>query len=293
MKILFIGTVKFSYKALEKLISLNSNVVGVITKEKSNFNSDFVDLTPLCIKNNIAIKYVDDINLQENIHWIKRLNPDIVFCFGWSSLLKHEMLNVAPMGVIGYHPANLPKNRGRHPLIWALVLGLKKSASTFFFMSEGADDGDIISQVKFDILYEDDANSLYEKVTNIALKQIEIFVDELLNNKYQRIRQDSSKANLWRKRSKNDGVIDFRMSSYAIYNLVRALTKPYVGATLYYKNEEVILWKVEEVECELDNIEYGKVLDVQNNTILVKCYDKAIRILEHTFVELPRIGEYL
>ena len=31
------------------------------------------------------------------------------------------------LGVIGYHPAELPKNRGRHPLIWALVLGLKKT----------------------------------------------------------------------------------------------------------------------------------------------------------------------
>lgn len=36
------------------------------------------------------------------------------------------------MGVLGYHPAKLPQNRGRHPLIWALALGLKKSASTFF-----------------------------------------------------------------------------------------------------------------------------------------------------------------
>ena len=37
------------------------------------------------------------------------------------------------MGVLGFHPSELPKNRGRHPLIWALALGLKKSASTFFY----------------------------------------------------------------------------------------------------------------------------------------------------------------
>ena len=47
---------------------------------------------------------------------------------------------------MGYHPAELPYNRGRHPIIWALALGLKSTASTFFYMKEGADDGDIISQ---------------------------------------------------------------------------------------------------------------------------------------------------
>ena len=42
MKILFIGTVEFSKIALKKLIELNAQVVGVCTKEKSEFNSDFL-----------------------------------------------------------------------------------------------------------------------------------------------------------------------------------------------------------------------------------------------------------
>ena len=56
MKILFIGTVKFSEIALQKLIELNAQVVGVCTKEKSKFNSDYADLRPLCEKNKIPYK---------------------------------------------------------------------------------------------------------------------------------------------------------------------------------------------------------------------------------------------
>ncbi len=246
MRILFIGTVEFSYKALEKLISLNANIVGVCTKEKSNFNSDFSDLTPLCKKSNIPYKYIDDINSQDSIDWIKSLKPDIIFCFGWSSLIKKELLDLPKMGVVGYHPAKLPQNRGRHPLIWAMVLGLTKSASTFFFMQEGADDGDILSQKEFDILYEDNAQSLYSKVSNIALEQIEEFLPRLQNDNFQKLKQNHNLANSWRKRSKVDGVIDFRMTSNAIYNLVRALSKPYVGAILKYKDEEISIWKVED-----------------------------------------------
>jgi len=187
MRAVFIGTVEFSLRSLEKLIGLNVNLVGVITKESSSFNSDFVDLKSLCISNGIPCLYVDDINSLDSIKWIKDLNPDVIFCFGWSSLIKKEILNIAPMGVVGYHPTKLPMNRGRHPLIWALALGLEESASTFFFMDEGADTGDILSQVDFEISYQDDARSIYDKVNDIALCQIEDFIPGLSKENIQKL----------------------------------------------------------------------------------------------------------
>jgi formyl transferase domain protein len=293
MKILFIGAVEFSYKSLEKLIDLNAEIVGVCTKKVSNFNSDFADLTPLCNKANIPLRYVDNINSNESIDWIKSLKPDIIFCFGWSNLIKKELLNLPKMGIVGYHPALLPKNRGRHPIIWALALGLKASGSTFFFMTDGVDDGDILSQEEVEIFYEDDARSLYDKVLATALKQIEYFLPKLQNNSFQSFKQNNSLANAWRKRGKLDGKIDFRMTSGAIYNLVRALTRPYVGAHVEYNGKDVSVWKVKEVDFSRENIEHGKVLENDGRTIIVKTYDKAIKIIEHDFVELPKIGEYL
>ena len=293
MRILFIGTVEFSYKALKKLIELNAEIVGVCTKNKSDFNSDFADLTPLCKQADVPIKYLDDVNSSENIEWVRGLSPDIIFCFGWSNLIKKDLLGLPKMGVVGYHPALLPKNRGRHPLIWALALGLNISGSTFFFMTEGADDGDILSQEKVEILYEDDAKSLYDKVSNIALRQIETFLPKLQNNSFEIIKQNNDLANVWRKRGRTDGKIDFRMTSRAIYNLVRALTKPYVGAHVEYNGQDISIWKVEEVEFDQSNIEFGKVLENNGKSFIVKTYDKAIRIIDHDFKELPKVGEYL
>ena len=293
MKILFIGTVEFSKIALQKLIELNAQVVAVCTKEKSEFNSDFADLRPLCEKNKIPFKLVNDVNSKDNYNWIKSLNPDIIFCFGWSNLLKKNILTLTPMGVLGFHPSKLPKNRGRHPLIWALALGLKKSASTFFFMDEGIDSGEILSQKDFDILSTDDAQILYDKFVNIALLQIEEFLPQLEKKTYQTIKQNDEASNIWRKRAKIDGQIDFRMGSRAIYNLVRALSKPYVGAHINYKDKEIIVWKVEIIENEQHNIESGKVLDISEDKILVKTYDGAIKITDHEFKKLPNVGEYL
>ena len=131
MRIFFIGTVSFSEKRLEKLLSLDAEIVGVATKSKSAFNADHVDLTPICEKNNIPVKYVKDINAPHIIQWIGSLNPDVIFCFGWSSLIKKELLELTKLGVVGFHPTELPKNRGRHPLIWALFLGLEKGLLLF------------------------------------------------------------------------------------------------------------------------------------------------------------------
>ncbi len=293
MRILFIGTVKFSLKLLERLILLDANIVGVCTKKSSDFNSDFSDLTPICKESNIPYIYVNDINSTKNIKWIKELSPDVIFCLGWSNLIKEELLNIPPLGIVGYHPAKLPQNRGRHPLIWALVLGLEKSASTFFFMDDKADSGDIILQEEFEILDTDDASKLYNKVLGIALKQVELLVFQLRTKSYTRFEQNHKLSNNWRKRNYLDGNIDFRMSSKAIYNLVRGLSKPYIGASIKYNNQDIRIWKVQVVDINLKNIEYGKVLSILNDTITVKTYDGAIKLLEHEFKTLPTVGEYL
>jgi methionyl-tRNA formyltransferase len=293
MKVLLIGSVEFSLRVLEKLIAIDVDLVGVCTKKSSTFNNDFFDLKPLCDINEVPCLYVDDINSTKSVEWIKTLSPDIIFCFGWSSLIKEDILAVAPMGIVGYHPAKLPRNRGRHPLIWALALGLKESASTFFFMDRGADTGDILSQVDFEISYQDDARNLYDRVVNIALIQIEEFIPALENDTYIRIRQNEKESNYWRKRNELDGQIDFRMNSRSIYNLTRALTKPYVGAHIKFNDTNYSVWKVKESSDFKESIEPGKVLRVFDKVFVVKSYDGAIEIIEHDFKEMPRVGEYL
>ena len=146
MRIFFIGCVEFSFHSLQQLVRMDSNIVGVATKSISKFNSDHLDLSPFCLENGIPCKSVEDINSEKTIEWIKQLAPDVICVFGWSYLLKAEILGVPKMGVIGFHPTLLPRNRGRHPLIWALVLGLKQTGTTFFKMDEGADSGNILSQ---------------------------------------------------------------------------------------------------------------------------------------------------
>ena len=72
MRVVFIGTVEFSKKTLQKLISIEVDIVGVCTKEESKFNSDYADLTPICNEKAIPYKNTNDINSKENIDGIQQ-----------------------------------------------------------------------------------------------------------------------------------------------------------------------------------------------------------------------------
>ena len=293
MRIVFIGSVEFSRRALERLIEMNVDIVGVCTIKESKFNADHVDLSALSDEYKIPWLNAGDINSEESLSWIRDKMPDVIFCFGWSKLLGNDILGIAPMGVIGFHPAALPANRGRHPLIWALVLGLKKTAATFFFMDTNADSGDILSQCEIMIDSNDDARSLYDKVINVALRQIEIFVPQLSEGTYMRSKQDEKLVNSWRKRSIADGAIDWRMSADSINNLVRGLAKPYVGAHFIVNGQEIKVWKAEVIHEDKDNIEPGKVIMEKNSKPVVKCGENAICLLvTDPLVELT-VGSYL
>lgn len=296
MKILFIGCVEFSRKALECLLNLDFiEVVGIVTKNDSKINSDFVSLEELAKIKYIPYIFSDNSDNHIILEFAKKVKADIAYCFGWSYLLEEKFIDLFPKGVVGFHPAALPQNRGRHPIIWALALGLSETAISFFKINEYADAGGIISQKKLPIYYEDDARSLYDRVVREALKEIPIFTARLAAGNEELQFQDEAKANVWRKRSKMDGQIDWRMSSRAIYNLVRSLNKPYVGAHCIYKTNEVKIWAVRELEIDssFNNLEPGKVVKVVKDKIWVKCYEGAIEILSHDFAIIPKEGEYL
>lgn len=295
MRVFFIGTVDFSLRALETLLELEEvDLVGVATKSASKLNADHADLSGLAKANGIAYKYVKNINAPHIVRWIESVQPDVICCFGWSSIITEPLLSIAKHGVIGYHPTALPLNRGRHPIIWALVLGLEETASSFFRMDEGADTGDILDQEMVEIKSKDDASSLYKKLQDIAVTQIRRFIPAMHSGTLEPVEQDNKAGNAWRKRGMVDGSIDFRMGSDSIYNLVRGLAKPYVGAHIRLNEKEVKVWKVSIGPDQPRNLEPGKVLCIlEGEKQLVKTGDGSIWLEEcEPKLELSS-GDYL
>ena len=98
---------------------------------------------------------------------------------------------------------------------------------------------------------------------------------------------------MWRKRSDVDGLIDFRMDTESICNLIRGLSKPYVGAHLFYNGGKIKIWTVQSFEENKTHLEPGKVLKSSEDEILIKTKDGAVLISGHGFIPTPTKGSYI
>lgn len=295
-RVALIGCVDSTEVALRTLLALpgeTHRLTGLVTRRASSVNADFTDLSPLAQAHRVPVLYAEDAaDDEQQAAWLRQREPDLLFCIGWSRLLGPQTLAAAPLGTVGFHPAALPANRGRHPLIWALALGLEETASSFFLVDEGADSGPILSQVRVPITPQDDAGTLYAKVLAVMPAQITEIALGLAQGRDMARPQDPRLASSWRKRSAADGCIDWRMSARNIHNLVRALARPYPGAEFKALGTQVKLWRSAVQPAPDRRTEPGKVLAVQGRHITVQCGDDALVLLEHELAQLPAPGDY-
>jgi len=289
MRILFIGNVLLSYNLLKVLLKNKVNLVGAITTKKSKFNSDFRNISYLCKKNKIDLHYTKKINSNNSIKWIRDKSPDYIFCFGWSQILNYEIISIPKKYIIGFHPSRLPTLRGRHPIIWSIILGAKSSASTFFIINKNIDDGPIVEQKIIKIMKDYDSFDLYKKIIEKAESQVINILKKIKNNKLTVVKNNKKDSSTLRKRSFEDGKIDWRMSGQSISRLVRALNYPYPGAHLQYRNKIYKIWKVKIVQNK-KIIEPGKILSNKNKKPIIKCADSAIQIIK-SYPELTLKGK--
>ncbi len=297
LRIVFVGTVECSRHCLNEVLAKKITPVAILTlpPAKAKTHADYCSLADIATEYDIPLHFVEDINNEYHTTLLQTYEPDLILVWGWSRILHPHILKIPKIGCIGIHPALLPENRGRHPIIWAIALGLTQTGLTFFWMDSGADSGDILAQTHIDITSKDTARTLYDKVKSSASELIPIFLTQIQANHIVRIPQDHSKSNYWRKRNRDDGRIDFRMSAQTIDRLVRALTKPYPGAHVNNKGQEIKVWKcrTEVLNDANTNSEFGKILAVRNNEIYIKTGHGQIVLEEHEFSPLPEPGDYL
>ena len=171
----------------------------------------------------------------------------IIISVPWSKILSSTILSIPRLGCIGYHPTCLPSNRGRHPIIWTIALGLDKTASTFFKMDSSADSGPILSQKIIQLEKGTNASKLYSILTENAIKQVKKIIDTLDQGDIK-FNAQPKEANSWRLRNEEDGKIDWRMTADAIQCLVNSLSHPYLGAHCIYGQENVKIWECENMK---------------------------------------------
>lgn len=284
MKIAFIGGVEFSHEILSTILENGWDVSVVFSylDSKKKYYSDFANFDDLSKKYAFTHIKVNNINDPENIELLQKIKPDLILVMGWSQLLKNEIISIPKFGVIGSHPTKLPKYRGRAPIPWSILKNLRHSALTFFFIEEGVDDGDILDQQVFEIEDQDDATSIYHKVTLLGKEMILDDLNKIKNKTFLRKKQNPAEfTENWPKRTPEDGKINWAKTAKDIQTLIRATTHPYPGAFGYFNKKCVKIWKAIVIGGSF--AQPGKILHVDKRGVLVSTGDSSILIIKASF----------
>ena len=292
MKIAFIGGVKFSFEILSTILHSGWDVSVVFSYDdtKKKYYSDIENFVELTRKYNVKHIQVDNINNEKNIQILQEIQPDLILVMGWSQLLNSKIIKIPKLGVIGSHPTELPKFRGRAPIPWSILKKLKESALTFFYINAGIDDGDILDQRKFDISDEDDATSIYQKMIDLGQSMILDNLLDIKNNQHTRTKQNQSKfIENWPKRTMEDGRINWNDSSEEIHRLIRATTSPYPGSFTTFNQEKLIIWKSNFLDDSNNNP--GIIFEIDKNYVLIGTGKGTLKILKASYQNKYKLNE--
>ncbi len=246
MKIIWLSTNEFGYELLKEAITIDGLNIEAIIILSDNAKTLIYDSIKPELWYDFDIKVYKIINLNDETELLKKLSPDLVVMCGWRQIVDKKILLIPKNGFVGFHPSLLPKGRGPAPIINTILEGVKTSGLTFYHVSEGLDNGDIIGQEKFEILDTDHAEDVYNKVITAGKKLIKTYLPLLIKGKAPRIPQNDSDATYLPRISLKNNHIDIEKESIEeIYNKIRALSKPYKGAYIKKNGKKLIIWKAE------------------------------------------------
>jgi methionyl-tRNA formyltransferase len=239
-KVALIGSVTSSFATLKKLVEHNWNIVGVFGYEPDNTAkvSGYAKMGEYCGEKNIpyfAFKKINDNSIKLIL---EGLQPDLVFAVGISQILSEDIIRIAKVGNIGFHPTLLPKGRGRAPIAW-LILEEQYGAANFFLITEGVDDGPVFVQKKFEVTPRDNASTIEEKILLSIDTALDEWLPKLKQGLWDPIVQDHEKASYYGKRDQDDGLIDWSETADQIDRLIRASAPPHPGAYSFLKAEKI------------------------------------------------------
>jgi len=283
MRAILVGAVESTLVALHAIAAAPDwELAAVLTLPGANADrhSDFVDFTVPAERAGVQVFHTSNINADATLALIAETAPDYIFVIGSSQLCRERFLASAPLGVIGYHPAPLPRLRGRGVIPWTILLGEPITAGTLFRIDRGTDSGPILAQRFFHVAADETAAGLYDAHMAVLAEMLPGLLAQLAKGDAAGVVQDERHATWAARRRPSDGRIDWTRPADDIWRLVRACGDPYPGAWTTIDGEPLVIATASPVSarCHLAAIT-GQIVARSSDGFTVRCgHQTALRI---------------
>lgn len=285
-KILFIGGMPRGLALLKRLLQRKEQVVHafIFPEDPHEPFQVSTEIQSLCRRNKISYTITRRIK-PEDCAAVLSLQPDVAFVCGWRTIIPPELYRSVPLGCLAAHDALLPKYRGFAPTAWAIIRGESLTGVTLFKIGDGeADSGDVFEQIAVRIGPRQTASDVYPKIVRASVRLYVHFLNALRRGKVRFKKQDHRLATYGKRRTPEDGKIDWSRSSKEIFDLIRALQPPYphawtfCGSQKIYVKSALLLRKIKyDPRCSA-----GTIAAAKRNGVLVQCGYGVLRLIHLT-----------
>lgn len=231
-RVIFMGTPQFAVPSLERLWE-EYEVAAVVTRpDKVAGRGRLVAFSPVkevALAWGIPVMQPRSLKEKEVVTSLLELEPQVIVVAAYGLILPPEVLVIPPFGCVNVHASLLPKYRGASPVAGAILAGEEETGITIMLMDEGMDTGPILAQARLPIAPEDNQGSLTEKLAYLGADLLLETLPRWLKGEITPQPQEDDKATYTKMLKKEDGLIDWRMSSVEIWRQVRAYN-PWPGA---------------------------------------------------------------
>lgn len=279
-RVCFIGSKEMGLRALQSMCeAVPGSLCQIVTlNDSSDKRSQFDKFEEFAKKNKIPCEVVKQP--QQLGQLLEKLQPQLCVVVGWYWIIKPDVLKIPKFGFVGAHASLLPRYRGGAPLVWTLINGEREGGITLFYFDEQMDSGDVIAQYRFPILPLDDIADLLRKAEKGLAALLQENYPLLLRGRAPRSKQDLSQATYCSQRRPEDGIINWQQGHMAVFDFIRAQTRPYPGAFTSVKNgQRIYVWKATPFPHGYLGPP-GRVVQSAEDHVVVTCGRGALRIYE-------------
>ena len=287
MRAVVVGAVESSRIAVEAIgdaAGWDLSLVISLPPSLEHRHSDFVDLSDAAARAGATMLHAADINSPEICEAIVAAGPDYVFVIGWSQICRPGFMAIAPGRMIGYHPAALPRMRGRAVIPWTILSDEAITGSTLFWIDDGVDSGPILEQEFLHIAPDETAATLYARHSQALRKMLANALPALAAGTARRETQDERFATWVARRTPECGRIDWSLPARETERLIRAVGRPYPGARtrMPSRGHDLIIWQARmNAEGSRHLARPGQVVARNGAVFTIMCGDRStIEVLE-------------
>ncbi len=268
MRLILMGQQAFGKDVLEKILDAGTDEVVAVYCEPDRDGKPVDPVKEFALEKNIPVLQPAHFKEQETLDTLASHNADLMVMAFVNVFVPATACAVPNQGAICFHPSLLPLHRGPSAVNWPIIMGSTKSGFSWFYPTDGLDEGDVLLQWECEIAADDTVIDLYFKKIYPAAVDSALEVCNLFRSgNPPRSEQDESLATYERRCTKKHAKIDWYKPVDQVYNLIRG-TNPAPGAWSTIGGEELGVFDCKKVPG--DGVA-GRIVEISEEGVSIQC----------------------